>query len=181
MKYYTGDVKNPVDLRCRSCEVVSVLEKRTVVDSDTPMHFGTCPRCNTRWQHQYGRMERCEIQSHEFNANEISTWHLADQKTCTHHDHESRKDGDKFYPHYFHFPFYLKQNVWNPMQPQCKRCGVSIREIILEVLPRLREALELIGGNRVHARCGEYVHTAMSRVAREALATQEKDKEASGD
>jgi len=143
MKHYTGDVKNPDVIRCRSCEVVSVLEKRTLVDDHTsPLHFGTCPRCSTRWCFQYGRMEECEVQSHKFDVDTISTWHLEDPKTCTHHDHKAREAGEEFYPHYFYFPFSLTRNVWNPLQPQCKRCGVSIREIILEVLPKLREATE---------------------------------------
>ncbi|KKL27249.1 hypothetical protein LCGC14_2387070 [marine sediment metagenome] len=140
MKFYTGDVKNPDVIRCRVC--MTDLDRRTMVEGEPLMHFGTCPRCGTRWQYQYGRMEKCESQSHQFDVDEMSTWHLADPKHCTHHDHKARRAGEEFWSHYFYFPFHLKQNVWNPMQPQCKLCGISIREIIIEVLPRLKSGYQ---------------------------------------
>ncbi len=86
MKFYTGNVKNPDTIRCRSCPVDEgvTLDMRTMVEGEPQIHYGTCPRCNTRWEYNYGSMQKCKVQSHEFDVDVPSTWHLQNPDGCTH-------------------------------------------------------------------------------------------------
>lgn len=136
MKYYKGEVKNPDVILCRDCR--TELEKRTKVDDDNlPWHYGTCPKCKIRFAYRYGNLRKLEVQSHDFDPDQPSTWHLADPEECCHYDSEKRQTDPEFFPHYFTFSFLTRRNIYNPLEPQCKRCGISIREIIMDVLPHM--------------------------------------------